>query len=104
MILCDTGPIVAAINAGDKSHTLCLAVMLPLQQRLVTTRPCITEAMHLLRKYNGRQGQEHLMAWIESDFLTIYPTTQQDDKRACSLMRRYHDVPMDYWTMPMLLL
>jgi len=96
MILCDTSMIVGAINAGDKDHARCLATLSPLEQPLVTTHACVTEAMHLLGNYAGWNGQAALIAWIEADFLTIHPECRQDDIRTCALMRQYADVPMDF--------
>lgn len=49
MILTDTGPLVALINRNDPNHIVCLAAAKRLPQGpLLTTWPCLTEAMHLL--------------------------------------------------------
>jgi predicted nucleic acid-binding protein len=96
MILCDTSVIVSAINRADKDHARCVAVLRPLEQRLITTRACIAEAMHLIGSYNGWSGQLVLIEWIETDFLMIHAASSLEDKRICALMRQYRDAPMDY--------
>ncbi len=48
MTLCDSGPLVALINAGDKNHSRCVAVLPSLSTPLLITWPCFTEAMYLL--------------------------------------------------------
>jgi predicted nucleic acid-binding protein len=96
MILCDTSVIVSAINDTDKDHALCVGVLRSLEERIITTRACVTEPMHLIRNYAGWNGQLALMEWIEADFLIIYTARPKEDKRACALMRQYADSPMDF--------
>ncbi|MCW3096295.1 MAG: domain protein like [Chthonomonadaceae bacterium] len=48
MTLTDASPLVALINAKDKNHARCLAVLPVLSAPLLTTWPAFTEAMYLL--------------------------------------------------------
>jgi predicted nucleic acid-binding protein len=96
MILCDTGFIVGTINSGDKHHLKCRATLSRLKQRMVTTQACITESMYLIKDRAGWTGQQTVIEWIEAGFLTIHPSRPDIEKRACALMRRYADAPMDY--------
>jgi hypothetical protein len=52
MILCDTGPLVALIDQDDSFHTSCVAALLPAEP-LLTTWPCLVEAMYLLWRAGG---------------------------------------------------
>jgi predicted nucleic acid-binding protein len=92
MILVDTGFIVAVIRADDRNHQRCRQVLQTIRTPFVTTWPCVTEAMHLL----GHQGRETLRAQIVQGVLTLHPATQQHAERACFLMQRYADAPMDF--------
>src|SRR5665213_1991131 len=93
MILCDTGVIVGVILAEDSYHTPSVKAVASLRTQLVTTWPCITEAMYLVGQANG---QEVLRKMIEAGFLKLTPPTLEDALRACVLMRQYADSPMDF--------
>ena len=96
MILIDTGIIVATLNVRDEDHRLAVTMLKTIRTALVTTWPCITEAMYLLGTKAGRAGQEALHIQIEAGFMSLPEPTQEDAKRACVLMRKYVDTPMDF--------
>ncbi len=53
--LTDTGPLVALVNANDPSHAQAHAALRRLPKRpLLTTWPCLTEAMYLLHQAGGK--------------------------------------------------
>src|SRR5260221_911715 len=56
MILCDTGPLVAAFNAADRDHVRCTAFLRENWSRLVVPYLAVTEVCHLLadRQRRGR--------------------------------------------------
>jgi predicted nucleic acid-binding protein len=60
MTLTDTGPLVALIDKGDAGHTACKIVLPRLSPPLITTWPCMTEAMYLLGKVGGYTFQQAL--------------------------------------------
>ena len=92
MYLCDTGIIVAAINPADVHNEQALKALNNARTAPITTWPCLTEAMHLV----GITGQEKLRRQIEAGIFKLYVPTQEDVLRACALMRRYADAPMDF--------
>jgi uncharacterized protein len=54
MILCDTGPLVALIDQDDAFHARCVAALSALPaEPLLTTWPCLVEAMYLLWRAGG---------------------------------------------------
>ena len=61
MTLTDAGPLIALINRNDPHHALCISALglLP-SAPLVTTWPCFTEAMYLLRRVGGHGAQNEL--------------------------------------------
>ncbi len=93
MILADASYIVAAISEDDQDHERCMALAARIQTPLLTTWPCVTEAMHLL---GIPPAQEKLRRQIEQGILILHPATQEDAVRACELMRVYADAPMDF--------
>lgn len=52
MILCDAGPLVALLDRSDADHLRCMAVLRGISDML-TTWPCLTEAMYLLGRESG---------------------------------------------------
>lgn len=53
MILIDTGPLVAV---GDRSqiNTKCIELFDRYSSELITTLPCLTEAMYLSHRFAGK--------------------------------------------------
>lgn len=96
MILCDTSFLIGAINSTDSAHERCLQALGTIRHRLITTLPCLTEAMHLLGSRIGQQGQETLRGYLDQGLLVVAFGTVTELKRICSLMRIYADAPMDF--------
>ncbi len=93
MALSDTGFLVGGISKDDQHHRRCMEIAATLPPFQVTTWPCVTEAMHLLR---FPVAQEKLRRQIETGILRLYEPDYADGLRACALMRKYADAPMDF--------
>lgn len=96
MILADAGPLVALVDAKDSAHYRCvdaLATFPPVP--LATTWPCLTEAMHLLRRQTGRPGQQALWWYFDRGLMTIEELSPGSWRRVRELMDQYADIPMD---------
>jgi predicted nucleic acid-binding protein len=65
MILCDTGPLVAAFNAADRDHVRCTAFLRENWSRLVIPSLAVTEVCHLLadRQRRGRPELAAELSW-----------------------------------------
>lgn len=92
MILCDTGVIVAAVNPNDPHRNVCMQILATVREPLITTWPCLTEAMYLV----GTAGQEKLRRQLEQGAYVLPDPTLAHVLRACALMRKYADIPMDF--------
>jgi hypothetical protein len=56
-ILADAGPLIALIDKADQeTHRKCLSVFRSLKKPLLTTWPCLTDAMYLLCELRGWNG------------------------------------------------
>ena len=93
MILIDTGVIVAILNERDQDHALAVKALKNIRTPLITTWPCLTEAMYFLYTKAGRAAPEALRVQIESGFLRLPGPTQNDANRECVLMRKYANTP-----------
>ena len=96
MILCDTGPLVALVDHGDSSHARCVATLSTLPASpLLTTWPCLVEAMYLLWRAGGLPAQEELWGYLADGLVILHTSEAGEWERMRELMRQYHDTPMD---------
>ncbi len=79
MILIDAGPLVALADSRDKDHRRCTETTeLLTDTQLITTWPCLTEAMYLLGREGGLNYQIPLWELIQSELLEIYNLNKID--------------------------
>ena len=90
----DTGPIVALFDNSDRYYKNSLDFMKTNDFLLYTTIPVITEVMFLL-DFNVK-AQTDFLLWIYSGGLEISEISQDDFKRISLLMKKYHELPMDF--------
>lgn len=96
MILCDTGPFVALIDADDRHHQTCVAALSELPaEPLLTTWPCLVEAMYLLGRSGGFAAQEVLWGYLDTGLVKVHRPEQDEWRQMRALMLRYSDTPMD---------
>lgn len=85
MILCDTGPLVAAFNAADRDHVRCAAFLGEYWQRLVIPSLTVTEVCHQLADPHRRGSQglaAEFCAAIAADELRVIEATPRHQARA----------------------
>ena len=95
MTLTDTGPLVAIVNVGEVTHVRCNTLLSQLRAPLLTTWPCMTEAMYLLGKAGGYPFQIALWRLRTSGVLIVHELSLQEADRMQILMDQYRDAPMD---------
>ena len=95
MTPCDTGPLIALIDEDDIHHQRCMEALPSLRGPLLTTWPCMTEAMHFLGKAGGWHFQEALWRFVERGTLQLHSATEEEWVRIYALMQQYRDAPMD---------
>ncbi len=93
MILVDTGPLVGLFDATDPSHAGCRRILSRLDDRLATTLPVLTEALHLLRPLTHRVSG--LIEFIRDGGAAVIPLEHDGLTRSFELMQQYADLPMD---------
>ena len=96
MILTDTGPLVAMINRNDSNHARCLAALRELPaEPMLTTWPCLTEAMYLLQSAGGVEATLWLWRMLEQGSLSLHEFTHDAWPLLREMMNKYADLPMD---------
>ena len=97
MTLCDAGPMVALVDKRDAHHARCVAALGTLPAGgLLTTWPCLAEAMYLLGEVGGWAFQDALWMYFARGVVRLHPPTGNEWERARALMRAYSDTPMDF--------
>ena len=95
MTLADAGAMVALINVSDQHHGTCSAAYSDLATPLVTTWPCLTEAMYLLGRHGTYRYQAALWSMHFRGQILLHQLTTAETARMAELMERYRDTPMD---------
>jgi predicted nucleic acid-binding protein len=96
VILTDTGPLVALINRNDPNHQACLAATHGLPTGpMLTTWPCFTETMYLVRRAGGYSGQAALWGLLRTGRVALHESSSDETDRMAVLMDKYRDTPMD---------
>jgi uncharacterized protein len=94
-MLCDTGPLVALIDADDSSHEVCTRAAERMPPVMVTTWPCLTEAMHLLFRTGGLKTQNDLWAKVAEGIIKLHIPSESDWEMIQQLMNQYANLPLD---------
>lgn len=95
MTLTDAGPLIAIIDADEPDHAACVEALDELALPLVTTWPAFTEAMYLLARGGGSEGQRALWRLVQTGRLVIAELSRSAVERSARLMDQYADRPMD---------
>jgi uncharacterized protein len=86
----DTGPLVAILSSSDEHHEVCVNMLRTLPGPLFSCWPVITEAVWLLRTYQGATRQ--LLRSIGEGFLAVLPLAGSEAKAIAEIMKRYDDI------------
>lgn len=97
MILCDTGPIVAAALVGDDHHHACVELFTGLHlanRPLLVPATVAAEVGYLLNRDAGADVEAlFLTALADGDFTPV-DLVGADYRRAAELVRAYADLPL----------
>lgn len=94
--LTDTGPLIGLVDKNDPHHQEAIAALKRLRKvPLLTTWPCLTEAMYLLYQAVGYSGQEALWRFVERGGLQLHVPGEEEWRRMQELMSVFRDAPMD---------
>jgi len=93
-LLLDTGPLVALLDSAERRHDDCTATFSAWRGSVVTTEAVVTEAAYLLSS-SGVDGSVAVQFCLQGGAM-VKAWTDARAQRASELMRKYHDVPMDF--------
>jgi hypothetical protein len=92
--LLDTGAILALLDRDDAWHSACRQAFSSLRLPLATSAAVLAELFHLM----GHSRHETDAAWrfLRSGAVTLLSIDDADVPALESLMKKYHDRPMDF--------
>jgi uncharacterized protein len=92
VVLLDTGPLVAFLNARDRYHAWAKVQLGLLQPPLLTCEAVLSEALFLLR--HKREAQEAVMGFVKNGLLRLPFRLEEEAGAVSRLLQRYVEVPM----------
>lgn len=93
MILADTGPLVALVDADDQFHESCTLASRKIPGPMLSVWPVVTETMYMLRGLPD--AQRALWEMVQMGDLQLVFLGLDDIPRIRELMLKYADQPMD---------
>lgn len=97
MIVCDTGPLVAAALANDDHHHACVELFTGLhlaRRPLLVPATVVAEVGYLLGREAGPKVESLFLDSLAAGDFTLVDLTAADFARAAELVRRYGDLPL----------
>lgn len=94
MLIVDTGPLVAMLNAKDRHHEACTALFRRFRGPIVVPAPIVTEVAYFLQIEPGPAVEAAFLDALARGELIVEATTAQDFARMADLVRQYADFPL----------
>ena len=88
----DTGPLLAAANAAERSHRLAASLVHGFGRELVIPLPVLCELDHLIRSRAGRQPARRLLAAVADGSHQVAFLSARLLSRAVEIESRYADL------------
>lgn len=90
LIVVDSGPLLASVDAGDPDHAACVAALEQPGQTLLIPALCIAEVAYLLARRYGADLESRFVRSL-ADFGVIAPEPE-DWPRIAELVEQYSDL------------
>lgn len=94
-LILDTGPIVAALNAGDRDHQRC-AKLIESADDLLIPSPVLVEVDYWLMKLAGPSAWSGFVADIRRGAYRVEHPTEADLERSAELETTYRDLDLGF--------
>jgi predicted nucleic acid-binding protein len=112
-VVCDTGPLLSAVNQRDQAHRLAVSLIATLRRDLLVPDPVIVEVDHLLRARIGPHAARAFLHDLADGAHTVAYLTPGLLRQAVDLDQRYADLDLgvvdasvmaiaERWSLPIL--
>lgn len=93
MIVCDTGPLLAIINAEDSEHSICVEVIEAENGPLIVPAMIVTEVCYMLGRVSSNLETEFLRTLAGTE-LRVESHISADYARMADLVTKYSTFPL----------
>lgn len=94
MILADTGPLVAAADAGDDDHEACARLLRSTSGPVLVVPTVIAEVGYLLARSAGPGVEASFLRSFATGDLVVADLDRTDFERMAELVETYADLPL----------
>jgi predicted nucleic acid-binding protein len=94
LIIVDTGPLVAALDADDIDHSRCLDLLEGHRGPLLVPAPVLTEVCWLLERERGSEAEAAFLNALVAGEMHLVDLTKADLRRMSELVLQYRDLPL----------
>jgi uncharacterized protein len=94
MIVIDTGPLVAAVDADSKDHRTCASLLDERADELIVPASVVVETCWMLARLVGTSAEAELLASIADGELRVEQLVAADYARAGQLVTTYRDLDL----------
>jgi uncharacterized protein len=94
VIVCDTGPLVAVLNANDRDHQRCTDFLEQHPGPLLVPSPIVAEVCYMAEARVGPDAEAAFLRSLASGELQFAELTRPDLSRMAELVERYADLPL----------
>jgi uncharacterized protein len=95
-LICDTGPLYAAMDEVDEDHAVCAELLSERREQLLVPAPVLVELDWLASRRLGPLPFENVLTDIEDGILRVVDLTRGDYQRVGQLCRQYRDLPLGF--------
>jgi predicted nucleic acid-binding protein len=96
MILADTGPLVAALDAGDPAHAAVAAFLASNREPISVPSPVVAEVGHVAGRRLGPGVEAAFLRQIGQGTIQVQDLEPADYERAADLLEQYGDFPLGF--------
>ncbi len=97
MILCDSGPLIAAAASNDDDHHACTELFSGLRlvgRRLLVPQTVVAEVGYMLAEWVSTEVEAMFLDAVAVGDFEVVNLTTADFARMAELVRRYDDLPL----------
>lgn len=95
-LIVDTGPILALMDASDRDHERCVALLSQYEEELVVPAPVLVEVDYWLNKYFGPAVACRFLENVARGSLAVADLVPPDYRRVLQLCLQYADTPIGF--------
>ena len=95
-LICDTGPLYAAMDRADADHETCKQLLSRLVERLLVPAPVVVELEWLASSRLGLQPFSSFLTDLEAGDVTVVDLIRADYVRIRELLTRYRDLKLGF--------